>query len=64
MGGRKFYRAEGHIGLHKLMTADEAARKLIQERAIVAELFVSAVNSGMRFLKMNGMEKVSTGLTD
>ena len=64
MGGRKFYRAEGHIGLHKLMTADEAARKLIQERAIVAELFVSAVNSGMRFLQMDGMGKLLIGVTD
>ena len=46
------------------MIADDAAKKLIQERARVAELFSSAVNSGMRTLKMDGMEKVLTGMTD
>ena len=30
----------------------------------MAELFVLAVNSGMRTLKMEGVEKVSIGLTD
>lgn len=54
----------GRIGLHELMIADDAAKKLIQERARVAELFASAVNSGMRTLKMDGMEKVLMGLTD
>jgi type II secretory ATPase GspE/PulE/Tfp pilus assembly ATPase PilB-like protein len=55
---------KGRIGLHELMVADDAAKKLIQERARVAELFASAVNSGMRTLKMDGMEKVLMGLTD
>ena len=55
---------KGRIGLHELMVADEAAKKLIQERARVAELFSSAVNSGMHTLKMDGMEKVLMGLTD
>ena len=55
---------KGRIGLHELMIADDAAKKLIQERARVAELFTSAVGSGMRTLKMDGMEKVLMGLTD
>ena len=55
---------KGRIGLHELMLADDAAKKLIQERARVAELFSSAVNSGMRTLKMDGMEKVLMGMTD
>jgi len=55
---------KGRIGLHELMIADDAAKKLIQERARVAELFAAAVNSGMRTLKMDGMEKVLMGLTD
>ena len=46
------------------MVADDELKKLIQERARVAELFSSAVNSGMRTLKMDGMEKVLMGLTD
>lgn len=54
----------GRIGLHELMIADDDAKKLIQERARVAELFSAAVNSGMRTLKMDGMEKVLMGMTD
>ncbi|HQR99331.1 MULTISPECIES: ATPase, T2SS/T4P/T4SS family [unclassified Polaromonas] len=55
---------KGRIGLHELMVADDPAKKLIQERARVAELFAAAVNSGMHTLKMDGMEKVLMGLTD
>lgn len=55
---------KGRIGLHELMIADDAAKKLIQERARVAELFASAVSSGMHTLKMDGMEKVLMGMTD
>ena len=55
---------KGRIGLHELMIADDPAKKLIQERARVAELFASAINSGMHSLKMDGMEKVLMGLTD
>ena len=55
---------KGRIGLHELLIADEAVKKLIQERARVAEIFVAAVESGMRTLKMDGMEKIMMGLTD
>lgn len=55
---------KGRIGLHELMIADDAAKKLIQERARVAELFAGAVSSGMHTLKMDGMEKVLMGMTD
>ena len=55
---------KGRIGLHELMIADDAAKKLIQERSRGAELFSSAVNSGMRTLKMDGMEKILMGMTD
>ena len=51
-------------GLHELIIADNASKKLIQERARGAELFASAVNSGMRKLKMDVMEKILMGLTD
>jgi type II secretory ATPase GspE/PulE/Tfp pilus assembly ATPase PilB-like protein len=55
---------KGRIGLHELLVADDEVKKLIQERARVAEIFVSAVASGMRTLKMDGMEKVMLGATD
>ncbi|MGV3492563.1 MAG: ATPase, T2SS/T4P/T4SS family [Ramlibacter sp.] len=55
---------KGRVGLHELMIADDQVKKLIQERARVADLFVAAVAGGMRTLKMDGMEKILMGLTD
>jgi type II secretory ATPase GspE/PulE/Tfp pilus assembly ATPase PilB-like protein len=55
---------KGRVGLHELLIADDDVKKLIQERARVAELFVCAVGGGMRTLKMDGMEKIMMGLTD
>jgi hypothetical protein len=74
-GGIRFYRAvgcdkcgktgyKGRVGLHELLVADDTVKKLIQERARVAELFAASVESGMRTLKMDGMEKIMMGLTD
>ena len=74
-GQVKFYKAvgcekcgksgyKGRVGLHELLVADDPVKKLIQERARVAELFAQSVESGMRTLKMDGMEKVMMGLTD
>jgi type II secretory ATPase GspE/PulE/Tfp pilus assembly ATPase PilB-like protein len=74
-GKLKFYRAKGcdkcnktgykgRIGLHELLIADDTVKKLIQERARVAELFIAAVEGGMRTLKMDGMEKIMMGATD
>lgn len=55
---------KGRIGLHELLIASDDIKKLIQERARVAEIFAAAVEGGMRTLKMDGMEKVMMGLTD
>jgi len=74
-GQLRFYRAvgcekcnmtgyKGRVGLHELLVADDGVKKLIQERARVAELFAASVEGGMRTLKMDGMEKVMMGLTD
>jgi type II secretory ATPase GspE/PulE/Tfp pilus assembly ATPase PilB-like protein len=55
---------KGRVGLHELLVADDAIKKLVQERARVAEIFIQAVANGMRTLKMDGMEKILMGLTD
>ena len=55
---------KGRVGLHELLVANDQIKKLVQERAPVADIFASAVESGMRTLKMDGMEKVMQGLTD
>ena len=55
---------KGRVGLHELLVADDAIKKLIQERARVSEIFSASVEGGMRTLKMDGMEKIMMGLTD
>jgi type II secretory ATPase GspE/PulE/Tfp pilus assembly ATPase PilB-like protein len=55
---------KGRIGLHELLIASDDIKKLIQERARVAQIFAAAVEGGMRTLKMDGMEKIMVGLTD
>ena len=74
-GNLHFYRAvgcdkcnktgyKGRVGLHELLVADDDVKRLIQSRSRVAELFAVSVETGMRTLKMDGMEKVMLGLTD
>jgi type II secretory ATPase GspE/PulE/Tfp pilus assembly ATPase PilB-like protein/GAF domain-containing protein len=55
---------KGRIGLHELLVIDDGVKRLIQERARVAEIFAAAVEAGMRTLKMDGMEKIMLGMTD
>jgi|APLak6261670569_1056079.scaffolds.fasta_scaffold01247_1 type II secretory ATPase GspE/PulE/Tfp pilus assembly ATPase PilB-like protein len=55
---------KGRLGLHELLIADDRIKKLVQERARVAEIFAAAVENGMRTLKMDGMEKILLGQTD
>ncbi|MER2513027.1 MAG: GspE/PulE family protein [Nitrosomonas ureae] len=54
----------GRVGLHELMTATDALKKNVQERARVAEMLVTALSEGMRTLKQDGIEKVLQGVTD
>ena len=54
----------GRVALHELMTATDALKKDIQERARVADMLVTALNDGMRTLKQDGIEKVLQGITD
>ena len=74
-GQLKFHRAvgcdkcnksgyKGRVGLHELLIADDEIKRLVQERARVADIFVAAVAGGMRTLRMDGMEKILMGLTD
>lgn len=55
---------KGRIGLHELMIGSDAIKKNIQEHARVADMFVTAIGEGMRTLRMDGMEKVLSGVTD
>ena len=55
---------KGRLGLHELLVGSEPVKKLIQEKARVADILARALNEGMRTLKMDGIDKVMQGLTD
>ncbi|MBL8422825.1 MAG: GspE/PulE family protein [Candidatus Accumulibacter phosphatis] len=55
---------KGRVGLHELLTGTDLLKKQIQEHARVAELLATALNEGMHTLKMDGIEKVLSGITD
>ncbi len=55
---------KGRVGLHELLVGSDPVKKLIQEKARVAEILAEALNEGMRTLKMDGIEKVMQGITD
>jgi type II secretory ATPase GspE/PulE/Tfp pilus assembly ATPase PilB-like protein len=54
----------GRLGLHELMLGSDGVKKLVQERARVAELLGLALEEGMRTLRQDGIEKVLGGVTD
>jgi len=55
---------KGRVGLHELLIGTDAIKKNIQEHARVSEMFATALESGMRTLKQDGIEKVLMGITD
>lgn len=55
---------KSRVGLHELLVGTDPVKKLIQEKARVAEILALALNEGMRTLKMDGIEKVMQGITD
>jgi len=54
----------GRVGLHELLVGSDATKKLIQEKARVADILAGALNEGMRTLKMDGIDKIMQGITD
>lgn len=73
-GGFKLYKAvgceqcnggyKGRVGLHELMTGTDRLKRLIQEHSRVAVMLAAALEDGMLTLKMDGIEKVLSGITD
>jgi type II secretory ATPase GspE/PulE/Tfp pilus assembly ATPase PilB-like protein len=55
---------KGRLGLHELLVGTDTIKKNIQEHARVAEMLATALEEGMRTLKMDGIEKVMQGVTD
>jgi type II secretory ATPase GspE/PulE/Tfp pilus assembly ATPase PilB-like protein len=54
---------KGRCGLHELLIATDPLKKLIAEKARVAEMLAVALEEGMRTLKQDGMEKCLSGTT-
>jgi len=54
----------GRIGLHELLLATPAIKKLIHRRATVDAMLATAIKEGMRTLKQDGIEKILQGHTD
>ena len=59
-GGSGF---KGRCGLHELLIATDTVKKLVAEKARVAEILAVALEEGMRTLKQDGMEKCLSGVT-
>jgi hypothetical protein len=57
-------RVQGPARIARTAGGRRADQSLTQERALVVDLFAAAVETGMRTLKMDGMEKIMLGLTD
>jgi type II secretory ATPase GspE/PulE/Tfp pilus assembly ATPase PilB-like protein len=60
-GGKGY---KGRVGLHELMVGTDKVKRLLQEHARVAQLLAAALKDGMLTLKMDGIEKVLSGVTD
>ncbi len=55
---------KGRVGLHELMLGTDKLKRLIQEHSRVAVILAAALEDGMLTLKMDGIEKVLSGITD
>jgi type II secretory ATPase GspE/PulE/Tfp pilus assembly ATPase PilB-like protein len=55
---------KGRVGLHELMLGTDKLKRLIQEHSRVALMLAAALEDGMLTLKMDGIEKILSGITD
>jgi type II secretory ATPase GspE/PulE/Tfp pilus assembly ATPase PilB-like protein len=54
----------GRLGIYELLVADAAVKRLVQTRAPISDLRATALASGMRLLKQDGIDKILQGHTD
>ncbi len=53
----------GRIGVFEVMVVDKLARELIADDATEEEILKSTLDSGMRYMSQDGIDKVKQGLT-
>ena len=54
----------GRCGVHELLEATPAVKKLIVKKAPVAEIKAQAMSEGMRTINQSGIYRIFNGLTD
>jgi len=54
---------KGQLGLHELLVATPAIKRLVAAKVTAAELLHAAASQGMRTLRQDGIEKILQGLT-
>ena len=54
---------KGRVGLHELLIATDKMKKMIAEKARVAEMLALCLDESMRTLKQDGIEKILMGIT-
>ncbi|WP_235839845.1 GspE/PulE family protein [Derxia lacustris] len=55
---------KGRAGIHELLSADRATKRLIQTGARVEQILEAGVGAGMRTLRQDGIQKALMGVTD
>ena len=55
---------KGRAGIHELLVADRATKRLIQTGGRVEQILDGAVANGMRTLRQDGIDKALMGITD
>jgi type II secretory ATPase GspE/PulE/Tfp pilus assembly ATPase PilB-like protein len=54
---------KGRVGLHELLIATDRMKKMIAEKARVAEMLALCLDEGMHTLKQDGIAKILMGIT-
>lgn len=54
----------GRVAVHELLSTSDAIRRAIKENTLLEDLREQAIRTGMRTLKMDGIEKILNGHTD
>ena len=54
----------GRAGIHELLVANEAMKRLIASKSRVSEMLTASKNDGMTTLVQDGILKALDGLTD
>lgn len=55
---------KGRMGIHELLVSDDTIRSMIRQRSSAIDILQASLQSGMRTLRQDGIDKVLQGHTD